>query len=599
MGFMFAEDIQLYKFISDSGLVSRTDLDNAKKESENSGRRLGDTLVSSGKITADNLRRMQAYVIGISFVDLKGEKIPFEILSLIPEPIARGHNIVAFKNTEAGLEVAMLDVNDLSAIDFIKKKVNVKILPRLTNTDSIKNALVQYQKSLKDEFGDILQKDTAALKALSINRPGGDVSAEDIKKVAEDIPVVRIVDTLVKHAAIQGASDIHIEPMEEQVLVRYRIDGMLHDAIVLPKEAGSSISARIKVLASLKLDEKRLPQDGRFKLDINSEKIAFRVSILPTYFGEKIVMRLLRESITGFSLESLHFHGDTLECIHHALNLKTGMILTTGPTGSGKTTSLYTMLDVLNTTDVNISTIEDPIEYQLPRVNQTQIRPEIGFSFAQGIRTLVRQDPDIIMIGEIRDNETAALSVNAALTGHLVLSTLHTNSASGAIPRLLDMKVEPFLLASTLEIIIGQRLVRRLTDTQEAYKLSSDQLAQLMKVVDMARVLEALKKENIVRPEDTWKTIHFYKAISTANNKENSAILDIGSSDTGFSGRIGIHEVLKMTSSIRELVMKDATSGIIEAQAKKEGMLTMLEDGIFKCVQGLTTLEEVFRVVSE
>ncbi len=599
MGFMFAEDIQLYKFISDSGLVSRTDLDNAKKESENSGRRLGDTLVSSGKITADNLRRMQAYVIGISFVDLKGEKIPFEILSLIPEPIARGHNIVAFKNTEAGLEVAMLDVNDLSAIDFIKKKVNVKILPRLTNTDSIKNALVQYQKSLKDEFGDILQKDTAALKALSINRPGGDVSAEDIKKVAEDIPVVRIVDTLVKHAAIQGASDIHIEPMEEQVLVRYRIDGMLHDAMVLPKEAGSSISARIKVLASLKLDEKRLPQDGRFKLDINSEKIAFRVSILPTYFGEKIVMRLLRESITGFSLESLHFHGDTLECIHHALNLKTGMILTTGPTGSGKTTSLYTMLDVLNTTDVNISTIEDPIEYQLPRVNQTQIRPEIGFSFAQGIRTLVRQDPDIIMIGEIRDNETAALSVNAALTGHLVLSTLHTNSASGAIPRLLDMKVEPFLLASTLEIIIGQRLVRRLTDTKEAYKLSSDQLAQLMKVVDMARVLEALKKENIVRPEDTWKTIHFYKAISTANNKENSAILDIGSSDTGFSGRIGIHEVLKMTSSIRELVMKDATSGIIEAQAKKEGMLTMLEDGIFKCVQGLTTLEEVFRVVSE
>ena len=493
----------------------------------------------------------------------------------------------------------MLDVNDLSAIDFIKKKVNVKILPRLTNTDSIKNALVQYQKSLKDEFGDILQKDTAALKALSINRPGGDVSAEDIKKVAEDIPVVRIVDTLVKHAAIQGASDIHIEPMEEQVLVRYRIDGMLHDAMVLPKEAGSSISARIKVLASLKLDEKRLPQDGRFKLDINSEKIAFRVSILPTYFGEKIVMRLLRESITGFSLESLHFHGDTLECIHHALNLKTGMILTTGPTGSGKTTSLYTMLDVLNTTDVNISTIEDPIEYQLPRVNQTQIRPEIGFSFAQGIRTLVRQDPDIIMIGEIRDNETAALSVNAALTGHLVLSTLHTNSASGAIPRLLDMKVEPFLLASTLEIIIGQRLVRRLTDTKEAYKLSSDQLAQLMKVVDMARVLEALKKENIVRPEDTWKTIHFYKAISTANNKENSAILDIGSSDTGFSGRIGIHEVLKMTSSIRELVMKDATSGIIEAQAKKEGMLTMLEDGIFKCVQGLTTLEEVFRVVSE
>ena len=582
---MFIEDTQLYKFISDSGLVAKGDLEDAKKESETSGKRLGDVLISSGKITTDNLRRMQAYVLGISFVDLKGEKIPFEVLSLIPEPIARGHNIVAFKKTDSVLEVAMLDVNDLSAIDFIKKKVNIKILARLTDTDSIREALVQYQKSLKAEFGDILQKETAALKVSASFGSGDDFSPEDMKKAAEDLPVVRIVDTLVKHATIQGASDIHIEPMEDQVLVRYRIDGMLHDAMVLPKEAGPSVSARVKVLASLKLDEKRLPQDGRFKLDINNEKVAFRVSILPTYYGEKIVMRLLRENITGFTLESLHFHGDGLECIHHALNVTTGMILTTGPTGSGKTTSLYTMLDILNKPNVNISTIEDPIEYQLPRVNQTQVRPEIGFTFAQGIRTLVRQDPDIIMVGEIRDNETAALAVNAALTGHLVLSTLHTNSAAGAIPRLLDMKVEPFLLVSTLDIVIGQRLVRRLTDNKQAYKLSNDQLASLMKAVDTEHVLAVLKKENIVKPEDTWKTISFYKAVT--------------SGDDGFKGRIGIHEVLKMTPSIKELVMKNATSGTIEAQAKKEGMLTMLEDGIFKCVLGLTTIEEVFRVISE
>jgi len=603
---MFAEDAQLYKFISDSGLVSMTDLDSAKRESESSGRRLGDTLVSSGKITADNLRRMNAYVIGIPFVDLKDEKIPFEILSLIPEPIARGHNIVAFKKSDAGLEVAMLDVNDLSAIDSIKKKVNLKILPRLTDTNSIREALVQYQKSLKAEFGDILQQDTAALKAMTASsrvdsNSSADLSLsseEDIKKIADGLPVVRIVDTLVKHAAIQGASDIHIEPMEDQVLVRYRIDGILRDAMVLPKEAGPSISARIKVLASLKLDEKRLPQDGRFKLDMNGEKIAFRVSVLPTYYGEKIVMRLLRDSITGFSLESLHFHGEALECIHHALNVTTGMILATGPTGSGKTTSLYTMLDILNTPHVNISTIEDPIEYQLPRVNQTQVRPEIGFSFAQGIRTLVRQDPDIIMIGEIRDNETAALAVNAALTGHLVLSTLHTNSAAGAIPRLLDMKVEPFLLVSTLDIVIGQRLVRKLTDSKEAYKLSSDQLAQLMKAVDTNHVLEVLKKENIIKPTDTWKTISFYKAVPTAPSASATDGDSVGGDD-GFKGRVGIHEVLKMTPSIKELVMKNSTSGVIEAQAKKEGMLTMLEDGIFKCVQGLTTIEEVFRVVSE
>lgn len=582
---MFVEDTQLYKFISDSGLVAKGDLEEAKKEADASGKRLGDVLVSAGRITIDNLRRMQAYVLGIPFVDLKGKKLSPETLSLIPEPIARGHNIVAFKKTDTTLEVAMLDVNDLASIDFIKKKVNLKILPRLTDTNSIREALVQYQKSLKAEFGDLLQKETAALKAIGAGGMEA-ASEEDLKKIAEDLPVVRIVDTLVKHAVIQGASDVHIEPMEEQVLVRYRIDGLLHDAMVLPKEAGPSVSARIKVLAALKLDEKRLPQDGRFKMDINNEKVSFRVSILPTYYGEKIVMRLLRESISGFTLESLYFHGEALERIHHALNLTTGMILTTGPTGSGKTTSLYTMLDILNIPDVNISTIEDPIEYQLSRVNQTQVRPEIGFSFAQGIRTLVRQDPDIIMVGEIRDNETAALAVNAALTGHLVLSTLHTNSAAGAIPRLLDMKVEPFLLVSTLDIVIGQRLVRRLTETKEAFKLSNDQMSQLLKMVDMSHVLDVLKKENIVKQDDTWKTISFYKPTPSLESD-------------GFKGRIGIHEVLKMTPSIKDLVMKNSTSGVIEAQAKKEGMLTMLEDGIFKCVLGLTTIEEVLRVVSE
>ncbi len=588
---MLVEDTQLYKFISDSGLVSKTDLEDAQKETGASGKRLGDVLVSSGKITIDNLHRMQAYVIGIPFVDLKGKKIAFDTLSLIPEPIARGHNIVAFKKSDMGLEVAMLDVNDLSAIDFIKKKVSLKILPRLTDTDSIKEALVQYQKSLKAEFGDILQKETAAL-----TRSTSELSSEsDLAKIAEDLPVIRIVETLIKHAALQGASDIHIEPMEDQVLVRYRIDGLLHDAMVLPKHAAPSISARIKVLASLKLDEKRLPQDGRFKTDLNNEKVSFRVSILPTYYGEKIVMRLLRESISGFTLEYLNFHGEGLERIHHALNLTTGMILTTGPTGSGKTTSLYTMLDVLNTPDVNISTIEDPIEYQMARINQTQVRPEIGFSFAQGIRTLVRQDPDIIMVGEIRDNETAALAVNAALTGHLVLSTLHTNSAAGAIPRLLDMKVEPFLLVSTLDIVIGQRLVRRLTENKERFLLSKEEFARLEKNVDMERVLKALKDEKIVKPEDTWNNIYFYKSVpsSPASANSNSA------SDDGFKGRIGIHEILRMTPSIKTLVMKSATSTEIEDQAQKEGMLTMVEDGIYKCVAGLTTIEEVLRVVSE
>lgn len=582
---MFIEDTQLYKFILDSGLVSKGDLETASKDAEKGNKRLGDILVTEGKITADNLRRMQAYVLGIPFVDLKSKKIPSDILSMIPEPIARGHNIIAFKKSDVSLEVAMLDVNDLSAIDFIKKKVRLKILPRLTDADSIKEALVQYQKSLKAEFGDIIQKETETLRMVS-DEKGETLSAEDLKKIADDLPVVRIVDTLIKHAIIQNASDIHIEPMEEQILVRYRIDGLLHDAMVLPRQAGSSITARIKVLSNLRLDEKRLPQDGRFKVDVGGEKVSFRVSILPTYYGEKTVMRLLRENISGFTLEYLHFHGEGLERIHKALKQTTGMILTTGPTGSGKTTTLYTMLDILNTPDVNISTIEDPIEYQMARINQTQVRPEIGFSFVQGIRTLVRQDPDIIMVGEIRDGETASLAVNAALTGHLVLSTLHTNSAAGAIPRLLDMKAESFLLVSTLDIIIGQRLVRCLTDTKEEYSLTKAEFEELGKIVDLDRVLMALKSEKIVKPGDTWKDISFFKAVP-------------GVEDDGFKGRVGIHEVLNMSASIKDLVMKNSTSADIEAQAKREGMLTMIEDGIFKCASGLTTIEEVLRVISE
>lgn len=582
---MLVEDVQLYKFILDSGLVSQVDLDAAKKEAEKSGVHLGPVLVNSGKLTADNLRRMEAYVLGIPFVDLKGRKVDTNTLALIPEPIARAHNIVAFKQDTAGLEVAMLDVNDLSAIDFIKKKVNLKILPRLTDDESIKETLVQYQKSLKAEFGDIIQKETASMKMVTDDK--GDIASEaDLRKVAEDLPVVRIVDTLIKHAILQNASDIHIEPMEDQVLVRYRIDGLLHDAMVLPRQAGPSISARIKVLANLKLDEKRLPQDGRFKVDMNNEKVSFRVSVLPTYYGEKIVMRLLRENVSGFTLEYLHFHGEALERIHDALKQSTGMILATGPTGSGKTTSLYTMLDLLNTPDVNISTIEDPIEYQMKRINQTQVRPEIGFTFAQGIRTLVRQDPDIIMVGEIRDTETAGLAVNAALTGHLVLSTLHTNSAAGTIPRLLDMKVEPFLLASTLNVVVGQRLVRALTESKEKYELSKAEFAQLEKKADMKRVLEALKAEKIIKAGDTWDKVPFYKAVP-------------GGEDDGFKGRVGLHEVLIMSAAIRELIMKNATSEQIEHQARTEGMLTMLEDGIFKCAAGLTTIEEVLRVVNE
>lgn len=583
---MHIEESQLKEFILDSGLVSRADLTKAEKEAEESGISIGKILITRGLVSEDDLRRMQAYILGIPFVDLKGQRIDLEVLSLIPEPIARNHNIIGFRKNGDALEVAMLDTEDLTAIDFIRKKTGLKVLPRLTDRESVKSALLSYQKSLKAEFGDIIQKEANTLKTVSEKVGSEEVSGDDLKKLAEDVPVVRIVDTLLKHAIIQDASDIHIEPMETQVLVRYRIDGLLHDAMVLPKNVANGISARIKVLSNLKLDEKRMPQDGRFKIDMNGEKVSFRVSTLPVYYGEKIVMRLLREGVSGFTLEGLGFHGEGLEALHRATKLSTGMILTTGPTGSGKTTTLYTMLDILNTPDVNISTIEDPIEYQMKRINQTQVKPEIGFTFANGLRTLVRQDPDVIMVGEIRDTETASLAVNAALTGHLVLSTIHTNSAAGTIARLVDMKIEPFLLTSTLSVIIAQRLIRRLAEAKEKYTLTKEEIEQLEKIVDLDRVLRALKDEKVVDKNAKWENMQMYRAKPSAESED------------GYKSRIGIHEVLRVTNTIKDLIMRGATTQEVEDQAKKEGMLTMLEDGVFKAVQGITTVEEVLRVVS-
>lgn len=580
---------QLKKFILDSGLVSRADFDESVKKAATKKQKLGNILLADGKISETDLKRMEAFVLGIPFVNLVDQKIDFSLLSLIPEPIARNYNIVAYKKTEKGLEVAMLDVDDLPVIDFIKKRSGLKILPRLTDDASIKAVLTQYRKSLDVEFQNIIQKESGSIKTSSVaeGEKSGEKSESELKALAEDLPIVKIVDSLIFHAIIQNASDVHIEPGEKELSIRYRIDGILHDAMVLDKNAGGGITARIKVLANLKLDEKRLPQDGRFKIEQNGEKISFRVSTLPTFFGEKTVIRLLKETSHGFSLETLGFHGEGLEEIYSSLKLKTGMVLATGPTGSGKTTTLYTMLEILNKPEVNISTVEDPIEYQMSRINQTQVKPEIGLTFANGLRSLLRQDPDIIMVGEIRDGETAGLAINASLTGHLVLSTIHTNSASGAIPRLVDMGVEPFLIISTVKTIIAQRLVRKLVPSKEKYFLSEAEMKNLAKIVDLDRMLQMLKNEKIIGPKDTWDKVPFYKAVKSSESED------------GYLSRIGIHEILKVTLSIKEMILKGSSQDELEMQAKKEGMMTMLEDGVFKAVLGVTTLEEVFRVVSE
>ena len=596
---MRVEPRQLKAFLLDAGLVTKNRFETALKKAKKTKQKVEDVLVSEGLVDQKELIKLEAYILGIPFVNLEKEIIPPKVLRIIPQPVARSHNIVAFRKKGESLEVAMLDPEDLRTIEFIKKKANLKILPRLTTTESIKNVLRQYQKTLEAEFSELIKKEAGAIESVKEHYPSvappavGEKTSEvveekaELEKIAQELPVIRIVDTLIKHAVLERASDIHIEPQEKELLVRYRIDGVLRDAMLLPKQVSSGIVARIKVLSSLKLDEHRLPQDGRFKIETEEYKYSIRVSILPIFDGEKIVMRLLPEKAKAFALETLGLRGEALERIHHNLKKPVGMILVTGPTGSGKTTTLYAMMEILNTPGVNISTVEDPIEYRMPRINQTQVNAKIGLTFASGLRSLVRQDPDIIMVGEIRDNETAGLAINAALTGHLVLSTLHTINAAGAIPRLIDMKAEPFLISSTLNVIMAQRLVRRLCPESEKYILKDSELKNLAKYCDLEKVLKVLKEEKVVKPRAIFKNIPFYRP------KLSKECLE------GYKGRVGIFEVLNITETIKELIVSRATTDRIQEQAQKEGMRTIIEDGFVKAAQGVTSIEEVLRVIIE
>jgi type IV pilus assembly protein PilB len=544
---------------------------------------LGTALLDEKLISEMDLQKSYAYILGIPFVDLTKFIIPADVLQVVPELIAKKYNIVAFEKNGANLKVAMLNPDDIQTIDFIKKKAGLRTIPCLTSRDSMNVALKQYGKSLEAEFGDIMTVDTET----------DENGEEDLKKAAEGLSVIRVVDTLLKHAILQQASDIHIEPEEKEVHVRYRIDGVLHDAMSLPKDIATGLVARIKVLSNLKLDEHRLPQDGRFKIATDQYKIAFRVSILPVFDGEKIVMRLLDESSKGLTLEKMGLHPKALEVVQREIRKPNGMILVTGPTGSGKTTTLYTIMDILNQPEVNVSTVEDPVEYRMPRVNQTQINTKIGMTFAAALRALLRQDPDIVMVGEIRDQETLEIAMHAAMTGHLVLSTLHTNSAAATLPRMLDMGAEAFLIASTVNVIIAQRLVRRLcVECRETYTLEKKELASLGKVYDLDAVFSFLQNDSVgkkyVGEAKDLSAVQFYKAKGCDR-----------CSGEGYKGRQGIYEVLEMSTEVRKLVTQEATTEQLDDQAKKEGMATMVEDGFLKVLGGVTSLEEILRVTKE
>lgn len=584
---MRIENKRLKEFILDANLVEKIKLEEIYKEADTQRKQLGNMLLDKNLVSEIDLRKLYAYILGIPYVDLKKSIISPEILQIVPEPIAKKYNIVAFEKNGNDLKVAMLNPEDLQTIDFIKKKTGLKIVPCFASLESIKSVVRQYEKSLKADFGDIIERSSLEIAGQKED------SEKDLEEIAQGLPVIRIIDTLLKHAILQSASDIHIEPNEKEIIVRYRIDGVLHDAMMLPKEVLSGIIARIKVLSNLKLDEHRLPQDGRFKIENENYKFSLRVSILPVFDGEKVVMRLLDESSKGLTLEKMGLIGQSLEIVHKEIKRPNGMVLVTGPTGSGKTTTLYTVMDIINTSEVNISTVEDPVEYRMPRVNQTQVNPKIGMTFASALRSLLRQDPDIIMVGEIRDKETLEIAIHAAMTGHLVLSTLHTNSAAGSLPRMIDMGAEPFLIASTVNVIIAQRLVRKLCpECKNEYALTEKEIKTLKNSLDMDQIIGYLKKESnlkgIVKASDDWKNIKFYrpKGCDQCNNE-------------GYHGRVGIFEVLDVKDEIEKMIVESASTEMIEKKAREKGMATMAEDGFSKAAQGITSIEEVLRVTKE
>lgn len=579
---MHVPEQELKGFIIDSGLVSRKDVAAAEEEAVRRNQSIGDILVAQGLITTDALRRLKAYVLGIPFVDLRNRRADLHILSHIPEPLARTHSVVAYNQDGDLLEVAVLDTGDLQAIEQVCAPAGLKIAPRLTDDASLRHMLVQYQRALKQAFGEHI-----ATESERINAATPALTADtDRTHLAAEPSVARIVDTILRHAIMQRASDIHIEPLEHDVLIRYRINGVLHDAMTLQGAAGAGIAARIKALAHLEVAETKLPQDGRFKMEGNGEQVSFRASIVPTFYGEKVVMRLLRETGEGFTLDALGFHGTALERVHLATRQSSGLTLVAGLGMSGKTTTLYTLLDIVNTPDLNIATIEDPIEYQIRRINQTQVSTAAGLSFAAGLRAILRQDPDVVMVGEIRDAETASLAVHAALAGRRVFAGIHAKDTAHAIQRLLDFGVEPFALASALRLVIGQRIVRRLCAVREQVALTADERADIAPARSFTAVLTALTDEQLVPAGAKIDAVPFYRARSSPSCSD------------GYQGKVGVYEVLPVSATIRDLIVRGADDELIEAQAQKEGMLTLHEDALYTCARGLTSLEEVARLTT-
>ena len=594
---MKISDAIIEQLATHSGRASAEQMQNLKQEQQKTHRSLQELVISQELLSDVELTKLYAAFTDFPFVTLEPNAIPPEVLKRIPERIARQYNAVTFSLENGIYNLAMEDPDDVQAVDFLKKQLGNNVKIHITTRDNILRVLDLYRGDVADELSDMIAvqtKDSSADEA---------VSASDI---AEDSPIAQTVNLLLEYAVRANASDIHIEPREDYIQVRYRIDGVLQEANRLPKTVLGALVSRIKILANLKIDERRVPQDGRFKVIISRKSYALRVSTLPVTDGEKVVMRVLDESDHALTLRQLGYWGHSLGAIEKAILQPHGVILVTGPTGSGKSTSLLSLLSMLNSSAVNISTVEDPVEYKMPGINQTQVNVKAGMTFANGLRALLRQDPNIIMVGEIRDSETADLAIQAALTGHLVFSTLHTNNAATTLPRLLEMGIEPFLIASTARAIIGQRLVRRLcTNCRVAYEPDQAELSEIAQSFGFnsaAAMAHLHELEKTAASQGIGESIGADFGSTETTIKKLYRAAEKGCdkcSKTGYKGRLGIYEVLGSTTSIQKLIVSNATSEVIQDQAIKDGMDTMQVDGLVKTLRAETSIEETLRVTRE
>jgi len=583
---LLTDDIQdkLIKLLVEEGLVTSEVLQQAQTASTADKKPLFSLLSEQAIIDDELLTHAIAQVSGVPYVNLTNTLIDQNILGLLPEDIAERFMAVPLAEVQNRLAVAMIDANNVQAVDYLANRIQRPLKVFMASEDGVRHVLDQYRTDLSsvDKAAEVSQAEANAEEA------------SDVKTIVQDSPISQALSKILEYAIKSRASDVHVEPLEGALKIRVRVDGVLREIMQLPKSIEPALVSRVKILANLKIDEHRVPQDGQFTVKIAGKEVDLRIAISPVVWGEQIVMRLLDKSGNTFDLQDMGYTGRGLRVVKHGIKRPNGMILTSGPTGSGKSTSLYALIKEIKDDSVNIVTLEDPVEYKMNGVNQIQVNADVGLTFANGLRSILRQDPDVVMVGEIRDGETAALAVQAALTGHLVFSTLHTNSAAGVLPRLLDMDIEPFLIASTVNTIIGQRLVRKVSNRRETYQSNPIETQNIMATIGH---LLPKTKEDVARVSQDLG----YKDLPLAGQSAYTLVRGIDTPQTphGYSGRAGIYEVMDVNPDIQQLIVNKAASSEIQRLAVSQGMITMRQDGYLKALSGVTTLDEVNRVTSD